>query len=150
MIGEKISKIRSLLIASHFGPTVIVVTTSFILSVSQFSAASAAKIALAIFAGQLVVGWSNDLIDLPLDKAAGRESKPLVAGRITASFLKGCGPFCGDAALTPKSLGYQGNARSPSWIAECNPLQHPTKVDRPLTNSLCHLFWSNAVGCLSL
>jgi 4-hydroxybenzoate polyprenyltransferase len=90
MIGEKISKIRSLLIASHFGPTVIVVTTSFILSVTQFPVANAARIALAIFAGQLVVGWSNDLIDLPLDQAAGRESKPLVAGKITATFLQRC------------------------------------------------------------
>jgi len=82
------TRIPSLLIASHFGPTLIVVTTSFILSVSQYPATSAARIALAIFAGQLVVGWSNDLIDLPLDQAAGRESKPLVAGEITPSILQ--------------------------------------------------------------
>lgn len=78
----------ALLRASHLGPTVIVVTTTFFLSLTNFTSAESFQIAIAIFAGQLVVGWSNDLIDLPLDAAAQRQNKPLVAGLISPSFLR--------------------------------------------------------------
>jgi len=74
--------------ASHFGPTVLVVTISFLLSLSQYSPIKSLEIACAILAGQCVVGWTNDLLDYPLDQSAGRKNKPLVAGDITQSFLK--------------------------------------------------------------
>jgi 4-hydroxybenzoate polyprenyltransferase len=64
--------------ATHFGPTVLVVTISFILSITQLSFPKSFEIALAILAGQCVVGWTNDLLDHPLDQAAGRVKKPLV------------------------------------------------------------------------
>jgi len=64
--------------ATHFGPTVLVVTISFILSITQLSFPKSIEIALAILAGQCVVGWTNDLIDHPRDSAAGRTKKPLV------------------------------------------------------------------------
>lgn len=79
---------KALLKASHFIPTMLVTSISFLLSLTQFSAQQAAQIALAIFAGQLVVGWSNDLIDYPLDLAASRTHKPLVVNQITPNFLK--------------------------------------------------------------
>ncbi len=53
--------------ATHFGPTVLVVSISFILSITQLSAIKSFWIALAILAGQCVVGWTNDLLDHPLD-----------------------------------------------------------------------------------
>jgi len=64
--------------ATHFGPTVLVVTISFVLSITQLSFPKSLEIALAILAGQCVVGWTNDLIDYPRDSAAGRIKKPLV------------------------------------------------------------------------
>lgn len=79
---------KSLLIASHFGPTVLVVSISFAIAISQFSFSESLRIALAIFAGQLVVGWSNEVIDFPLDKLAGREGKPLVVGDISLELLQ--------------------------------------------------------------
>lgn len=82
------SQIRGFVQATHFGPTVLVVTISFFLSLSQYSAIDSIRIAMAILAGQCVVGWTNDLVDLPLDRAAGRSKKPLVAGKITAAQLK--------------------------------------------------------------
>ncbi len=69
--------------ATHFGPTVLVVSISFILSITQLSAIKSFWIALAILAGQCVVGWTNDLLDYPLDVAAGRQKKPLVAGDVS-------------------------------------------------------------------
>ena len=74
--------------ACHFGPTLLVVSISFILSVTQLSAAKSFGIAVAILAGQLVVGWTNDLLDHPLDTAAGRLKKPLVKEDVTRKQLQ--------------------------------------------------------------
>lgn len=82
------AQIVGLLKASHFGPTLLVVTITFSLSLTQFSVSDSLFIALAILLGQFVVGWSNDLIDFPRDKAAIRLKKPLVAGTITEATLK--------------------------------------------------------------
>jgi 4-hydroxybenzoate polyprenyltransferase len=80
--------IRGFLEATHFGPTVLVVTITFFLSRVQYSVTDSLRIAVAILAGQCVVGWTNDLIDLPLDRAAGRSKKPLVSGKIKVEQLK--------------------------------------------------------------
>jgi 4-hydroxybenzoate polyprenyltransferase len=45
-------------------------------------------IAFAFFCGQLVVGWSNDLIDYQDDLRHNRLNKPLVAGLITTKYLQ--------------------------------------------------------------
>ena len=74
--------------ACHFGPTVLVVSITFILSITQLSAAKSFGIATAILCGQLVVGWTNDLLDYPLDKAAGRFNKPLVSEVVTRRQLQ--------------------------------------------------------------
>ena len=80
----------ALLKAAHFGPTLLVVAISFLLSLSVLAWVDSLRIALAIFAGQLVVGWSNDVIDFRLDSAAKRYKKPLVSGKIAIEFLKKC------------------------------------------------------------
>jgi len=74
--------------AAHFGPTLIVTTITFVLALSQFSPIEALRVAIAIFAGQLVVGWSNDLIDAPLDIAAQRTKKPIVGKEININQLR--------------------------------------------------------------
>jgi 4-hydroxybenzoate polyprenyltransferase len=45
-------------------------------------------IAFGVFCGQLVVGWSNDLIDYQDDARHNRLNKPLVAGLITPKYLQ--------------------------------------------------------------
>ena len=74
--------------AAHFGPTLIVTTTTFLLALSQYSIIEALRVAIAIFAGQLVVGWSNDFIDAPLDIAAQRTKKPIVGKEINIDQLR--------------------------------------------------------------
>ena len=74
--------------AAHFGPTVIVTTITFLLALSQYSLINSLRVAIAIFAGQLVVGWSNDFIDAPLDIAAQRTKKPIVSKEINPEQLK--------------------------------------------------------------
>jgi 4-hydroxybenzoate polyprenyltransferase len=74
--------------ATHFGPTVLVVSISFLLSITQLSFLKSVEIALAILAGQCVVGWTNDLLDHPRDQAAGRVSKPLVKESVSPRQLQ--------------------------------------------------------------
>ena len=74
--------------AAHFGPTVIVTTITFLLALSLYSLIDSLRVAVAIFAGQLVVGWSNDFIDAPLDIAAQRTKKPIVSKEINPEQLK--------------------------------------------------------------
>ena len=85
--------------AAHFGPTLIVTTITFVLALSQFSPIDALRVAIAIFAGQLVVGWSNDLIDAPLDIAAQRTKKPIVGKEINPDLLRKSIVFAIFAAL---------------------------------------------------
>lgn len=82
------SRLRGFAVATHFGPTVLVVTVSFCLALTQYSGFGSLEVAGAILMGQCVVGWSNDLIDLPLDAAAARQNKPLVSGKIAPAELK--------------------------------------------------------------
>ena len=78
----------NLLKAAHFGPTLLVVLITFLISLTQFSFLESFEIGTAIFFGQLVVGWSNDYIDYPLDKSANRINKPLVNGSLRENTLR--------------------------------------------------------------
>ena len=84
------SKVNGLRLASHFGPTLIVTSISFTLSLFYTSWESAILIALGVMLGQLVVGWSNDLYDYADDLSHQRMNKPLVLGSITREFLTRC------------------------------------------------------------
>ena len=74
--------------ATHFGPTVLVVSISFTLAITQLSFPKSLEIALAILAGQCVVGWTNELVDYARDAEAGRTKKPLVAGSVSRKQLQ--------------------------------------------------------------
>ena len=88
MLNSVLARGYVFLRAAHFGPTVIVTATSFLLALSQYSLIDSIRVAIAIFAGQLVVGWSNDFIDAPLDVAAQRTKKPIVSKEINPEQLK--------------------------------------------------------------
>nr|WP_090030390.1 UbiA family prenyltransferase [Cellulomonas marina] len=51
-------------------------------------AARAALVTLAVLAGQLSVGWSNDWLDAGRDRAVGRRDKPVVTGAVTPGALR--------------------------------------------------------------
>lgn len=81
-------KLRGLLKASHFGPTLIVTTISWFFAAHYWWEGPAFVIAFGVFTGQLVVGWSNDLYDYKDDLMHNRQNKPLVSGVISQSYLK--------------------------------------------------------------
>lgn len=80
-------KVRGLLKAAHFGPTLLVTTISWFFAAYYRGIGTAFLIAFGVFTGQLVVGWSNDLYDYEDDLKHNRQNKPLVAGAITSSYL---------------------------------------------------------------
>jgi 4-hydroxybenzoate polyprenyltransferase len=82
------TRIVGLAKASHFGPTLIVTTLSYLFAELYWTTGPALLIALSFFSGQLIVGWSNDLIDYADDLSHQRMNKPLVAGLITRTFLQ--------------------------------------------------------------
>ena len=81
-------KLRGLLKASHFGPTLIVTAISWFFAAHYWWEGPAYVIAFGVFTGQLVVGWSNDLYDYKDDLMHNRQNKPLVFGVISQSYLK--------------------------------------------------------------
>jgi 4-hydroxybenzoate polyprenyltransferase len=81
-------KLRGLLKAAHFGPTLIVTSISFGLATYYWWEGPAYVIAFGVFTGQLIVGWSNDLYDYDDDLKHQRIKKPLVSGLITQQYLQ--------------------------------------------------------------
>jgi 4-hydroxybenzoate polyprenyltransferase len=81
-------KIKSYLVASHFGPTALVTAVTFLLATQLWWEGPAFVIALGIFLGQLIVGWTNDLYDFRDDLKHNRNYKPLVTGALKPAELK--------------------------------------------------------------
>jgi 4-hydroxybenzoate polyprenyltransferase len=81
-------RIKGLLNASHFGPTLLVTAISFGFATYYWWEGPAYVIAFGVFTGQLVVGWSNDLYDFEDDLKHNRQNKPLVSGVITREYLQ--------------------------------------------------------------
>ena len=81
-------KLKGLLKAAHFGPTLIVTAISFAFATYYWWEGPAYVIAFGVFTGQLIVGWSNDLYDFDDDLKHQRTKKPLVSGLITKQYLQ--------------------------------------------------------------
>jgi 4-hydroxybenzoate polyprenyltransferase len=81
-------KLRGLLKASHFGPTLLVTAISFGFATYYWWEGPAFVIAFGVFTGQLAVGWSNDLYDYEDDLRHNRLNKPLVAKTISKEKLQ--------------------------------------------------------------
>ncbi|WP_193614226.1 UbiA family prenyltransferase [Nocardioides lijunqiniae] len=73
-----------LLRAAHGGPAAAVVILALLLGVAEdLAPARVLLVGLAVMAGQLSVGWSNDLLDARRDRTVGRTDKPLASGELS-------------------------------------------------------------------
>ena len=77
-----------LLRTSHLGPTLVVTLVAYLLAVPVWWEGPALVIAFTVFAGQLCVGWTNDLVDLEIDRLEGRTNKPIASGQISAEVVR--------------------------------------------------------------
>lgn len=77
-----------LLRAAHAGPAFAVTLLAGLLSVNaEHGAGTTLLVASAILSGQLVIGWSNDLIDARRDRLVARADKPLATGALPRSMV---------------------------------------------------------------
>jgi 4-hydroxybenzoate polyprenyltransferase len=75
--------------ASHPLPALAVTAFAAGLAVGADRTFSSGLIAVAaVFAGQLSVGWLNDLVDAPRDAHVGRRTKPLATGEVTSAAVR--------------------------------------------------------------
>jgi 4-hydroxybenzoate polyprenyltransferase len=88
-IGSIDTSARALIRASHPGPSLAITAMIVVLATAGHPGpATLAVFAVAVLAGELSIGWSNDVFDAPADAAAGRTDKPIVAGDITAGVVR--------------------------------------------------------------
>lgn len=86
--------VRGLWGSTHPGPTLVVTVLAVALGVAAgVDAGRLALLGVAVFAGQVSVGISNDAIDAARDRAVGRADKPIATGEVseraawTAAFI---------------------------------------------------------------
>ena len=87
--------------ASHPEPTAAV--TGLMTALAHSAGAPAGRVGLALLAGQLTTGWSNDWIDRDRDRRSARGDKPLVQGVLPAAAIGGAALLAG-ALSVPLSL----------------------------------------------
>jgi 4-hydroxybenzoate polyprenyltransferase len=81
----------TLLRAAHPGPAFAVTLLAGLLGIAVgLGARDVALVVAAVSTGQLVIGWSNDLVDASRDRAVGRTDKPLATGEIDDRTVRGC------------------------------------------------------------
>ncbi len=92
----------ALLRAAHAGPALAVVVLSLLLGVAaDLDVRRLVLVGLAVLAGQLSVGWSNDLLDEARDRAVARTDKPLAAGEVSTTTVRAA---CAVAVLVTVAL----------------------------------------------
>lgn len=81
----------ALLRAAHIGPALAVTVVAALLAVSSSTETRYAVVVVtAVLAGQLTIGWGNDLLDAGRDRAVGRRDKPLANGELSPRLVATC------------------------------------------------------------
>ena len=81
----------------------VTAVTTALAVLSGRSAPGCVAVAVAVVAGQLSTGWSNDWFDASRDVANGRTDKPIVAGAVTVATVR-VAALCALAACVPLSF----------------------------------------------
>lgn len=89
--------------ACHPGPVVAVTVLATAFAVSAgLDVSRTVLVASAVLAGQLSIGWSNDLLDATRDRTVGRRDKPLATGELarTTARMACAGALAGTVMLS--------------------------------------------------
>ena len=79
---------RALILACHPLPTLAVTGISAgLAALAGLNASTSSLMVLAVFTGQLSIGWSNDRIDAARDREVRRTDKPIAAGEVPAEIV---------------------------------------------------------------
>jgi 4-hydroxybenzoate polyprenyltransferase len=89
-----------LLRAAHLGPSLAVTSVVLLLAIGQgLSPYRTIVVTAAVLAGQLTIGWGNDLLDADRDRQVGRLDKPLASGELDAAVVKVASSVAGFACV---------------------------------------------------
>src|SRR4051812_43108477 len=81
--------VSPLLRAAHLGPSLAVTCGVALLAVGQaLPPGRVAVVTAAVLAGQLTIGWGNDLLDADRDGGVGRADKPLASGELAPAVVR--------------------------------------------------------------
>ena len=87
--AERDSWLVGLVRACHFQPTLAVTAmTTGLAALAGRGPWGCVAVAVAVLAGQLSTGWSNDWFDAARDRAVGRTDKPIVAGSVSLGTVR--------------------------------------------------------------
>jgi 4-hydroxybenzoate polyprenyltransferase len=89
--------------ATHAGPTAAVVAFTVALALAVGLGWRTPLVGAAVLAGQLSIGWCNDLVDAERDRRADRREKPLLRGMVSERGLL-AGTVAAAALTVPLSL----------------------------------------------
>ncbi|MGY4645811.1 UbiA family prenyltransferase [Cellulomonas sp. URHB0016] len=108
-----------LALASHPGPTVAVTLFAAAMALGAGAPArTAVLVTLAVLAGQLSVGWSNDWVDAARDAAVGRTDKPVSAGRVSVRAVRSAAWSAAAACVVVSaSLGWRAGLLNVATVA---------------------------------
>lgn len=82
-------RVGGLLRAAHPGPALAVTVVTGLLAVStDLENPAAILVVSGVLAGQLTIGWGNDLVDQQRDRAVRRRDKPLAMGEIAPALVR--------------------------------------------------------------
>jgi 4-hydroxybenzoate polyprenyltransferase len=85
------ARVVPVLRSAHLGPSVAVTCVVALLAVGRgLPPYRGVVVTAAVFAGQLTIGWGNDLLDASRDRQVGRTDKPLASGEVKASTVEAC------------------------------------------------------------
>jgi 4-hydroxybenzoate polyprenyltransferase len=128
-----VSAARALVGAAHPGPALAVTGLAALLAVRAGTGpATGVLVVAAVLAGQLSIGWSNDLVDAARDRTVGRADKPLATGAVGEATTRAacavavllavvlslaCGLLAGLVHLVCVAAGWAYNlgAKSTAW-----------------------------------
>lgn len=129
-------RVPPLVEACHPQPTLAVTALATALAVSTGRGVGAVAVAAAFLSGQLSVGWSNDWVDAPRDRAVSRADKPVARGELdertvraaAVAALVACVPLsllmgleAGAAHLVAVASAWQYNAYLKSTVLSWAP-----------------------------
>ena len=86
MTSSPVATLGALARSTHPGPTVAVTVLSVVLATAVgLGVGRTLLLGVAVLAGQLSIGLSNDLVDAARDRQVGRRDKPLALGLVSTS-----------------------------------------------------------------
>lgn len=101
-----------LLRAAHAGPAAAVTLLTALLATAQGTEPrQACLVVLAVLAGQLSIGWGNDLVDAGRDRSSGRTDKPLATGAVsTRTVAAACAVALASCVVLSLACGWAAGA----------------------------------------